>query len=262
MNVNIAKRSRQAAIELQVASTDDKSIALKTIHQQLQNDRDLIFRMNEKDLEAANALARSGQLSSQLIKRLDLGHPGKWQSLLDGVLQVESLDDPVGKIQSATLLDDGLKLYRVSCPIGVLLIIFEARPEVVVQISCLAIKSGNAVILKGGKEANQTNTALYESIQTALKSLPQSYRIPCDSVQLVSTREEIAHLLKLDKYIDLVIPRGSKSLVQYVQESTRIPVLGHADGLCSIYLDESADNIKAIKLIVDSKVIIFILKLD
>jgi glutamate-5-semialdehyde dehydrogenase len=261
MNVNIAQRSKQAALELQVASSVDKSKALRAIHQQLVNDGDLILKMNEKDLETASALASSGQLSQQLIKRLDL-NPNKWQSLIDGVLQVDRLDDPVGKIQSATLLDDGLKLVKVSCPIGVLLIIFEARPEVVVQISCLAIKSGNAVILKGGKEANQTNTALYESIQKALKSLPQSYRIPCDSVQLVSTREEIAQLLKLDKYIDLVIPRGSKSLVQYVQESTRIPVLGHADGLCSIYLDESADTEKAIKLVVDSKVNIFVLIID
>lgn len=254
MYVNIAQRSRQAAIELQVASSKDKSATLRAIYEQLQNDRDLVFHMNQRDLEAASGLVASGHLSLALIKRLDLGIPGKWKSLVDGVLQVEGLDDPVGKMQLSALLDDGLELYRVSCPIGVLLIIFEARPEVVVQISCLAIKSGNAVILKGGKEAYHTNNALYDSIQKALKSLPANHGIPCDSVQLVSTREEIAHLLKLDKYIDLVIPRGSKSLVQYVQENTRIPVLGHADGLCTIYLDESADEAKAIKVIIDSKV--------
>lgn len=254
MGVSIAKRSRQAAIELQLASSDDKSWALRAIHKQLEKDKDVILHLNQQDLESASALVNSGLLSLPLIKRLDLGLEGKWESLLDGVLQVEGLDDPAGRIQMATLLDDGLKLYRVSCPIGVLLVIFEARPEVVVQISCLAIKSGNSVILKGGKEANQTNAALFQSIQTALKSLPENHGIPSDSVQLVSTREEIANLLKLDKYIDLAIPRGSKSLVQYVQENTRIPVLGHADGLCSIYLDKTADPEKAIKLIIDSKV--------
>ena len=262
MNGDIAARSRKAALELQVASCKDKSAALRAIHNQLQMDKDLVFSLNEKDLASAEALVSLGQLSLPLIKRLDLRLPGKWESILAGILQIKGLDDPTGKIQLASLLDDGLKMYRVSCPIGVLLVIFEARPEVVVQISCLAIKSGNAVILKGGKEANQTNDALFKSIQTALRSLPENTRIPSDSVQLVSTREEISNLLKLDKYIDLVIPRGSKSLVQYVQENTRIPVLGHADGLCSIYVDESADEEKAKRLIIDSKVIYysFILK--
>ena len=150
-------------------------------------------------------------------------------------------------------------MYRVSCPIGVLLIVFEARPEVVVQISCLAIKSGNAVILKGGKEASYSNTILNEAIQYALQSYispdsSSSPRIPPTSVQLVSTRDEIATLLSLDDQIDLVIPRGSNQLVKYIQGATRIPVLGHADGICSVFVDSSASLIKTIRIVVDAKI--------
>ncbi|CAO3664961.1 unnamed protein product [Rhizopus stolonifer] len=150
----------------------------------------------------------------------------------------------------ATKLNDGLELYRVSVPVGVLLTIFEARPEVVVNISCLALKSGNAVILKGGKEATHTNAALARVIQDALATLSV---IPKEAVQIVETREDISALLDLDRYIDLVVPRGSNSLVKYIQNNTRIPVLGHADGICSVYVDKEADINKAVRLVIDSK---------
>ena len=143
MNISeIAQASRKASFELQSAVASDKAAALDAIHAQLIKDRDLILKANAQDLESARSQVDQGLLSASLVKRLDLNLPGKWESLLEGILQVKSLDDPTGKIQMATQLDDGLDLYRVSCPIGVLLIIFEARPEVVVQISCLAIKSG------------------------------------------------------------------------------------------------------------------------
>lgn len=167
---------------------------------------------------------------------------------------MDKLDDPTGKVTLATKMDDGLELYRVTCPVGVLLIIFEARPEVVVQISTLALKSGNAVILKGGREALHSNAALYASLRAALESLPAELGIPKDAVQLVSTREEIAGLLKLDKYIDLCIPRGGNDFVRYIKDNTRIPVLGHADGLCSVYIDESANVEKACDVVADAKV--------
>ncbi|KAI9090551.1 Aldehyde/histidinol dehydrogenase [Phlyctochytrium arcticum] len=249
----LAQQARLAALQLQTASVEQKSTALKAIHRLLAERKDQILKANKLDLEVAKKEVEAGRLSAALYKRLDLSGD-KFTSLLQGVLDVEQLPDPTGQVSLATQLDTGLDLYRVSCPVGVLLIIFEARPEVVVQISCLALKSGNAVILKGGKEAAQSNQILFQTIQDALASLSDEIPIPDTSVQLVSTRDEIASLLKLDVYIDLVIPRGSKQLVQYVQESTRIPVLGHADGLCSVFVDEHADLAKAVDVVVDSKV--------
>jgi len=189
-------------------------------------------------------------MSESLLKRLDLSKGDKWDAMLQGVTDVANLPDPTGKVTYASELDDGLELYRVSCPIGVLLIIFESRPEVVVNIAALAIKSGNAAILKGGKESNRTASLLAQAIASGLAktTLPMTY------VQTVQTRAEVSALLELDRYIDLVIPRGSNSLVKHIQSNTRIPVMGHADGLCSVYLDEAADVEKAVRVAVDSKV--------
>jgi glutamate-5-semialdehyde dehydrogenase len=205
-------------------------------------------------------------MSESLLKRLDLDKGDKWDSMLQGVLDVAALSDPLGIVSYAKELDDGLELYRVSCPIGVLLVIFEARPEVVVNIAALAIKSGmilsvralpcvnfqagNSAILKGGKESNRTTQLLAQAIAAGLSqsSLPDTY------VQSIQTRAEVSSLLALDQYIDLVIPRGSNSLVQNIQNNTRIPVMGHADGICSVYLDESADTEKAVRVVLDSKV--------
>lgn len=155
----------------------------------------------------------------------------------------------VGKVTLRTKLDDGLSLERVSCPIGVLLIIFEARPEVIANIASLAIKSGNAAILKGGKESTESFIAISKVISSALEST----KVPNTAIQLVTTRDVIPQLLDLDHYIDLVIPRGSNELVRYIKSSTKIPVLGHADGLCSIYLEHTVDPALAMKVIVDSK---------
>jgi len=207
-------------------------------------------------------------MTTSLLSRLDLGKGDKWDSMLQGIDDVASLPDPNGVITYATQLDDDLELYRVSCPIGVLLVIFEARPEVVVNIAALAIKSGihyssthalvgieylclgNAAILKGGKESNRTTLVLSKAISAGLAqtALPEKY------IQAIQTRDEVSELLKQDRYIDLVIPRGSNSLVRSIQNSTSIPVMGHADGLCSVYLDEQADFKKAVRVVVDSKV--------
>lgn len=148
-----------------------------------------------------------------------------------------------------TKLDDGYTLERVSCPIGVLLIIFEARPEVIANIASLAVKSGNAAILKGGKESTESFVAISRAISAALERTA----VPNDAVQLVTTRDAVAQLLAQDRHIDLVIPRGSNDLVRYIKGSTKIPVLGHADGLCAIYLAASADPVKAVRAIVDAK---------
>jgi len=190
-----------------------------------------------------------GRMPDSLLKRLDLSRGDKWESMLQGISDVAALPDPTGNVSYASELDDGLELYRVSCPIGVLLVIFEARPEVVVNISALAIKSGNAAILKGGKESNRTTEILSKAISMGLSrtSLPGAY------IQTIQTRAEVSSLLELDQYIDLVIPRGSNSLVKSIQNNTRIPVMGHADGLCTVYLDEAVDLEKAIRIVLDSK---------
>lgn len=191
-------------------------------------------------------------MSDSLLKRLDLGKGDKWDSMLQGIEDVERLPDPTEVVSYASELDDGLELYRVSCPIGVLLVIFEARPEVVVNIASLAIKSGNAAILKGGKESNRTTLLLAKAISNALSQT----KLPATYIQAIQTRAEVAELLSMDLYIDLVIPRGSNALVRSIQNNTRIPVMGHADGLCSVYLDDSADEETAVRVVVDSKVCI------
>jgi len=191
-------------------------------------------------------------MSDSLLKRLDLGKGDKWDSMLQGIEDVERLPDPTEVVSYASELDDGLELYRVSCPIGVLLVIFEARPEVVVNIASLAIKSGNAAILKGGKESNRTTLLLAKAISNALSQT----KLPATYIQAIQTRAEVAELLSMDLYIDLVIPRGSNALVRNIQNNTRIPVMGHADGLCSVYLDDSADEETAVRVVVDSKVCI------
>lgn len=152
----------------------------------------------------------------------------------------------------ANQLDENLNLYRISCPIGLILVIFEARPEVVVQISCLCLKSGNSVILKGGKDASRSNIALFDAIQAGIAATSGTSILP-GCVQLVSSRDQVSDLLSCNNEIDLVIPRGSNALVQHIKQSTTIPVLGHADGICSIFVNKDADCSKALRVIVDSK---------
>jgi len=207
---------------------------------------------NKLDLEKAKIEVEQGNLSSSLYKRLDLfgADDEKFQSLLSGLTDVIKLEDPVGKVTLSRQLDEGLELYRVSCPVGVLCIMFEARPEVNIQVSSLALKSGNAVILKGGSEALHSNAILANIFREALR---KTEGISDDVIQFVSSRDAVEVLLDLDKYIDLVIPRGSADLVRYIKGRTRIPVLGHADGICSVYLDKEADLQKAISVTVDAK---------
>ncbi|KAF9006014.1 gamma-glutamyl phosphate reductase [Cyathus striatus] len=245
----IAEAAKAAFEASQLIPSSERITALHAIRDELAAHKDEILSANEEDLVAARIEVNAGRMSESLLKRLDLGKGDKWESMLQGVLDVAVLPDPTGVVTYARELDDGLDLYRVSCPIGVLLVIFEARPEVVVNIATLAINLGNAAILKGGKESNRSTLQLSKAIAAGLAKtkLPETY------VQIVQTRAEVSSLLELDQYIDLVIPRGSNSLVKSIQNSTRIPVMGHADGLCSVYLDESADPDKAVRIVVDSK---------
>ncbi|KAF7331413.1 Aldedh domain-containing protein [Mycena kentingensis (nom. inval.)] len=245
----IARAAKAAFEESQLVSAEERFNALQRIREALYASKDAILAANIEDLKAAQVEVDAGRMSDSLLKRLDLTKADKWDSMLQGVSDVADLPDPTGIVSYAKELDDDLELYRVSCPIGVLLVIFEARPEVVVNIAALAIKSGNAAILKGGKESNATTQLLTQAIASGLSqsSLPSTY------IQTIQTRAEVSSLLSLDQYIDLVIPRGSNSLVKSIQNSTRIAVMGHADGLCSVYLDESANVDKAVRVVVDSK---------
>ncbi|KAJ1950889.1 glutamate-5-semialdehyde dehydrogenase [Linderina macrospora] len=256
---DIARAARAASNMLQTVSSAQKSSVLKRIKEVLSERRDEIISANNQDKAAAQKEVEAGRLSASLFKRLDIeGKDGdKFETLLQGVDDVDRIADPIGQVTLARKLDDGLDLFRVVCPVGVCLVIFEARPEVVVNIACLAIKSGNAAILKGGKEAARTNRVLAEAIQHAIATAAPTEgcqsRFPETAVQVVETRDEINALLDMDRYVDIVIPRGSNSLVRHIQSSTRIPVLGHADGVCSTFLDASADPAKAVHCVVDAK---------
>ncbi|CAF9909678.1 MAG: hypothetical protein GOMPHAMPRED_006838 [Gomphillus americanus] len=248
--VEIATAASISARKIAILPVDARNHALTVIHQALSDAKQEILLANARDLDLATISAEEGTLSQSVLKRLDLGRKGKWEDMLKGILDVRGLDDPVGQITLKTKLDDGLELERVTAPIGVLLIIFEARPEVIANIASLAIKSGNAAILKGGKESTESFVAISNVISEALKQT----EVPNASIQLVKTRDVIPQLLALDKYVDLVIPRGSNELVLYVKNNTKIPVLGHADGLCSIYIHEDADKDLAVKVLMDAKV--------
>lgn len=215
------------------------------------------------EIQKANALdvekAKQAGLSPSLISRLDLfSKPGKWQGMLDGISEVANLSNPLEQCTYAKRLakpqsSDGeaLDLYRITCPIGVLLCIFEARPEVIINIACLSIKSGNAAILKGGKESQQSAAVLSQILR---KALEESQELPSDLIQTVETRDDVNSLLRLDEYIDLIIPRGSNELVRNIQRSASIPVMGHADGLCSAYVHSDAEARSTIANLIDAKI--------
>ena len=240
----LAQQTRAAALKLAVLSQADRNSALEAMAQALEIAIPEIIAANEADLKAAE----SNNIAPALYSRLKLGD-SKLQSAIAGVRDVAKLPDPLGVSQIHRELDEGLILKRVTCPLGVLGIIFEARPEALIQITSLAIKSGNGVILKGGREAINSCQVLTKVISQALKPT----KVDAAAVQLLTTREEIKQLLELDQYLDLIIPRGSNSFVRYVQDNTRIPVLGHADGICHLYLDQAADLNQAIKITVDAK---------
>ncbi|RUS97375.1 gamma-glutamyl phosphate reductase [Dulcicalothrix desertica PCC 7102] len=242
--ITIAQQTRSAALSLAVLSTKQRNQAIDTIALALESARDEIIKANIADCEAAVA----DGIAKPLYKRLQLDEH-KLRDAITGVRDVGKLADPIGHVQIHRELDTGLILKRVTCPLGVLGIIFEARPEAAIQIVSLAIKSGNGVILKCGKEAVRSCEAIVKAIK---QGLAQTAVNP-DAVQLLTTREETLELLKLDKYVDLIIPRGSNSFVRFVQENTRIPVLGHADGVCHLYIDKAADIDKAITIAVDAK---------
>ncbi|NLU52931.1 MAG: glutamate-5-semialdehyde dehydrogenase [Clostridiaceae bacterium] len=240
----MAQKAKKAAIILSGISTERKNNALGLIAKKLNDNRESIVKANEEDLKRS----QEENLPGPLLKRLKFDNK-KLDEVLDGIKSLTSLEDPVGKTLMSTQLDEGLNLYRVSCPIGLIGIIFESRPDALVQISTLCLKSGNAVLLKGGREASNTNRILFETILSATKEagLPENW------INLLENRDEVSEMLKMDKYVDLIIPRGSNEFVRYIMDNSRIPVLGHADGICHCYVDEDADIKKALDIVIDSK---------
>ncbi len=246
---NIAKSAKSAALEIADIPAELKNQALFEIAKELENNKQEIFEANKKDLEAAEKLVELGELSQSTFNRLKLDE-NKMRDMIQGIRDIAKLEDPVNKKLLVRELDTDLTLYKVSCPIGVLGIIFEARPDVISQISSLAIKSSNAVILKGGKESVNTNKTILSIINSTLDKIEG---FPKNVLQQVFSRDDVAEMLKCDKYINLIIPRGGNSLVKFIKENTKIPVLGHADGICHIFVDETADLNMAVKIIIDAK---------
>lgn len=247
--IETAKLANYASKKIAVLSTEIKNNALLNIANNIQNNKNIIFDANKKDLESAKTLLQEGKISNSVFNRLKLDE-NKMRDMIHGIIDISKLEEPVGKTLLKRELDKGLVLKKISCPIGVLGIIFEARPDVISQISALAIKSSNAVILKGGKESVNTNKAIMHVINEALD---KTDGFPKNVLNQVYTRDEVAEMLKADKYIDLIIPRGGNNLVKFVKENTSIPVLGHADGICHIFVDKNADIEKAKNIIIDSK---------
>lgn len=241
---DMAAEAKAASIQLAAVKTAVKDKALAEIANALKQKSGEIIAANKKDL----AEAEKTNLAAPLLKRLKFDEC-KIADVCAGIESLIKLDDPAGKTLSATQLDEGLELYKVSCPIGVIGVVFESRPDALVQISTLCLKSGNAVLLKGGSEAAGTNRMLAEVICKA----SEKAGIPKGWIQLLETRQDVAEMLAMDKYIDLLIPRGSNEFVRYIMDNTNIPVLGHAEGICHVYIDGDADLEMAVNIAVDSK---------
>ena len=242
---DIATRSRDAFYQLSVSPAQKRNDFLTVLARLLEKHSDIVFSANREDL----TMAAAEQLSPPLLHRLTFGED-KLGQVVRGLNALSALPDPINKTLMSAEIAESLHLYRVSCPIGVIGVIFESRPDALIQISSLCIKSGNAVLLKGGREAVRTNQALCDLVRKALAEVS----IPIDAVQLLETREDVAQMLKEDRLIDLIIPRGSNQFVSYIMDHSRIPVLGHSDGICHVYVDRAADPETACRVVLDSKI--------
>jgi len=240
----MAIQAKNASIKLSAIPLEIKNKALYEIYKSIKTRTSEIILANKKDI----GISEKNNLASPLIKRLRLDE-NKINEVLNGIKSLIDLEDPVGITISATELDKGLELYKVSCPIGVIGVIFESRPDALVQIATLCLKSGNSVLLKGGSEAANTNLILSDIIakSTNIAGIPDGW------IQLLESRSDVNEMLKMDEYIDLIIPRGSNEFVKYIMDNSRIAVLGHAEGICHLYIDDAADLDIAVSVSLDSK---------
>jgi glutamate-5-semialdehyde dehydrogenase len=245
----VGRRARAASRLLAKLSHDQRNEVLMAAADSLEKAMAQVLAANAEDCRAAEPDVKAGRMSSAMLARL--GDQRKLKHMPAYVRSVASLPDPLGRRLSATELDEGLILYKETCPLGVLGFVFEARPEVISQVTALTIKSSNAVIMKGGSEAARTNEVIVSILR---ECLGQFAAVPPDALQLLHTREEFTELLSRDQDVDLIVPRGSYELVHFVMRNSRIPVLGHGEGICHVYVDAAADLDKAVAVAFDAKV--------
>jgi glutamate-5-semialdehyde dehydrogenase len=239
--------AQTAALELAKLDDDERSAALHAVADAIEAEENRILDANETDVTEGEELLEAGEYSQALVDRLKLS-PSKLEDIAEMVRSVAEQDDPLGRTLSARRLDDDLELYKVGVPIGVIGTVFESRPDALVQIAALSLKSGNAVILKGGSEASHSNRVLYEIIREATADMPDGW------AQLIEAREDVNTMLEMDDSIDLLMPRGSSDFVSYIQDNTKIPVLGHTEGVCHVFVDRDANLSMAEDVAFDAKV--------
>lgn len=244
----IAEACKRASRDLSFSTAERRTESIRLAAELIGQSRSNLLEINAQDLSDARHMLDGGEITPATFDRLRLTDK-KLAEMTLSMLAVAELPDPIGRVLQRTELDTNLVLEKITCPLGVLAVIFEARPDAVTQISALGLKSANAVILKAGREVERTASALVKIIRQALKQ----GGLPENSVNLVTGRESVQQLLGMSDVVDMVIPRGSKQLVEFVQANTRIPVLGHAEGVCHIYVDAAADPDMALAIIDDAK---------
>jgi glutamate-5-semialdehyde dehydrogenase len=244
-----AKEAESAALELSNVSDEQRRDALRRVAERIEDHEDELLEANARDVEEAEEMLERGEYTQALVDRLKLDE-AKVTSIAEMVRGVADQDDPIGKTLSARELDDGMNLYKVSVPIGVVGSVFESRPDALPQIASLCLRSGNAAILKGGSEAEESNRVLFDAVREATAETD----VPDGWVQLVESREDVETILEMDEHVDLLMPRGSTEFVRHVQDNTKIPVLGHTEGVCHVYVDDDADSEMAESVAFDAKV--------
>jgi glutamate-5-semialdehyde dehydrogenase len=247
----MARLALEASRKLALLSGEARKSTLLAVADALEENGERILAANAKDCAAAEKLLSTGEMTAALFSRLRIKANGGVAEMAARVREVANLPDPLGKRLAVTELDQGLILHKESCPLGVIAVIFESRPDVVPQVASLALKSGNAVLLKGGAEAANSNETIVAVWREALRRFPD---VPEDSIQLLQSRSDVMELLCLEGEVDLLIPRGSKGFVAFMERNSRIPVLGHGEGICHVFVDRAADLNKAVAVTLDSKV--------
>src|SRR5579859_1636294 len=245
-----AKLARAASRKLAVLSEDVRNAALERAALRLEENAARILAANAEDVRAAEELARAGKMSAAMLARLRLNEKSVGE-MAEKVRSVMRLPDPLGRRLAVTELDEGLVLTKETCPLGVVAVVFESRPDVLPQVASLALKSGNAILLKGGTEAARTNEVLMAIWREALAELAE---LPQGAAQMLQSRADVMDLLNLERDVDLLIPRGGKEFVEKISRQSRIPVLGHGEGICHVYVHAAADLQKAERIVVDAKV--------
>jgi len=247
---SIAHSAREASRKLALLSSETRKVTLLAIADALEENGERILAANAKDCAAAEKLLSTGEMTQALFSRLWIKESGIAE-MAARVREVANLPDPVGKRLAATELDEGLILHKESCALGVIAVVFESRPDVVPQIASLALKSGNAVLLKGGAEAANSNESIVAVWRETLCRFPD---VPRESIHLLQSRSDVMELLRLQGEVDLLIPRGSKEFVAFMEQNSRIPVLSHGEGICHVFVDRAADLSRAVRVTLDSKV--------